>query len=458
MRGLSSWKDYSIQKLIEVAVILFPGISNEAIARLLSYFMRLDRSKKYRYIVAAVQDMLLKNHPSIPLVRKAMHDLSVNSKRMIIRNFFINSIFTGISKRYEYERQHGFLPPYFFVLSPTMHCNLRCYGCYAFKYSRDALSFAEVDRILRQAKEMGIYFVTISGGEPFVRKDLLRIFACHHDMFFQVYTNGTLINADVARQLTRLGNVALAISVEGFEEHTDERRGEGTYRRVMQSMAQLRRQGVLFGFSSVPTQRNHEVLCSDEFIDAMVASGCYFGWFFQYIPVGKDPDLSLMMTPRQRHQFRQDLARVRSKKPIFLADFWNDGLYVDGCMAGGQTYFHINNEGYVEPCVFIHMAVDNIKEKSLGEVLNSEFFKYIRKQHPVTDNHLRPCMIIDEPKVLRDVYQRFNPIPTHEGAESIVTSLNTISHLDWYSQTYKQLADAALARLQCNGRLCRPLR
>jgi hypothetical protein len=118
--------------------------------------------------------------------------------------------------------------------------------------------------------------------------------------------------------------------------------------------------------------------------------------------------------------------------PIFLGDFWNDGPYVDGCMAGGQRYLHIISNGDVEPCVFVHFAVDNIKEKSLVEVLQSPFFKDIRDAQPYEDDNLLcPCLIIDHPAVLRKLVKKHGARPTHPGSGNILSEL--AEGLDEYS-------------------------
>lgn len=108
-------------------------------------------------------------------------------------------------------------------------------------------------------------------------------------------------------------------------------------------------------------------------------------------------------------------------------------------MAGGHNYLHINQNGDVEPCVFAHFAVDNIKEKSLAEALNSDFFRAIRSRRPYHPNLLRPCMIIDHPHVLRECVAQGGARPTHPEAEGILTEL--APDLDRYGEEYGRLAD-----------------
>jgi hypothetical protein len=168
---------------------------------------------------------------------------------------------------------------------------------------------------------------------------------------------------------------------------------------------------------------NADFVTTDEFIDEWVARGCFLGWVFIYMPIGKDPDLNLMPTPEQRRRLGQRVRYFRKTRPIFIADFWNDGDYVDGCIAAAKKYLHINCHGDVEPCVFAHFAVDNIKGKSLKEVINSPFFQKIQARQPFNHDHRLPCMLIDNPEILREVVEMTGARPTHPGAESLVTTL-----------------------------------
>lgn len=375
----------------------------------------------------------------IVLGKRALTERSENCGRKFVMNLLVNEIALSGSKRKAFAQREGFLPPYLMVISPTMRCNLRCYGCYAGSYQRgDDLDFNTVSRVIEEGKGMGIYFITISGGEPFIYEHLLDLFAEHLDVYFQVYTNGTLIDGSLAKELSRLGNALPVISVEGFQEETELRRGHGTLKLIIEAMHILREKGIIFGFSATATRQNNELIVRDEFIDFYVDQGCLLGWYFNYVPVGRKPDMDLMPTPEQRNYRRMRLNQLRKAKPVLLADFWNDGPLVGGCIAGGR-YLHINNRGDVEPCVFTHFAVDNVNEKSLTEILKSDFFQSIRAKQPYGRNHLRPCMIIDHPHILREVVAEANAHPTHQKAEAIISQL--AGQLDEYSEAYARIVD-----------------
>ncbi|MCL0065158.1 radical SAM protein, partial [Dehalococcoidia bacterium] len=349
----------------------------------------------------------------------------------------------------EIRKKEGLSIPNTFLISPTMRCNLRCAGCYAANYSmKDDLETEVIDQVLTEGKDLGIFFVTILGGEPFIRPDLWDIYQRHSDITFHIYTNGTLVNKEVAGKLAELGNVIIIFSLEGFEEETDARRGRGVFQKVMQGMDNLREAGVIFGYSVMVTSQNVGTIISDEFNDMLVEKGCLFGWHFLYIPSGIDPDVSLMPTAEQRELMRlRGAQRIREEKPILVFDFWNDAPFVGGCIAAGRHFFHINSHGDVEPCIFAHLATDNVKQKSLKEILNSPYFRGIRSRQLHiynSGNLLRPCMIIDHPHLLREICTEFRPYPTHEGAETLVTTL--CGELDRYSAEVARVLDAAWER------------
>jgi MoaA/NifB/PqqE/SkfB family radical SAM enzyme len=434
--------------LLKKAIFVASNISDENLINLLKLSQKIITDKKIKGTAKTIENLFKNKHPSIVLTKKLFSNLSKKPKEKFIENFLINQVIIGSEIRNKNSKKLGFTLPWFFVLSPTARCNLHCIGCYAGEYQKeqDVLSFEEIDRIFREAKELGFYFIVISGGEPFIRKDLLDLFEKHNDIYFMVYTNGTLIDEKLAKKLAELGNVAPAISVEGFEKETDARRGSGIFQRVLSAMENLKKNGVLFGFSATPTIKNSDILVSDEFIDFFIDKGCLFGWYFQYVPIGRNPDTSLMALPEQRNRLRERVAYFRQTKPIFIGDFWNDGPYVGGCMAGARPnagYFHINSNGDVEPCVFLQFSVDNIIGKKLVEVIHSPFFQAIQKEQPYCQNGnlLSPCALIDNPWVLRKLYQEYKPKPSYPGIEKVVKDPQITKSLDNYAKEYKKIVD-----------------
>jgi len=362
------------------------------------------------------------------------------------RNLFVNAFAKSGRARDRIRARTGGYAPELMVVSPTMRCNLTCRGCYSAHYATsDELSTSELDDLFRQAKEMGIYFVVVSGGEPFLRGDLMELFARHDDMLFMTYTNGTLLGRDGrAQALADLGNVVPCISVEGFEAETDARRGTGVFRKILEAMQALRDAGVFFGFSATPTRANNDLLVSDEFVDFYEAKGCFVGWYFSYMPVGRSPDLSLMPTPEQREYRRRRIVSLRRRKKMVLADFWCDGALVGNCLSGGKVYFHVNSRGGVEPCVFNQFSIDNIRSARLEDIIDSPYFRYLRGRLTEIENPLRPCPIIDRPQILRDTVAKFHPKPSQQGGEAVVTDL--APELNHYARDLRDIMDPVWER------------
>ncbi len=390
------------------------------------------------------------SHPATDLTLHLMRR-HPNVRRAIIDNLVINATWRGRENRQEFARRHGVVPPYLMVISPTMRCNLHCRGCYAAEYPKgpDPLSFDDLDRLVSEGKEMGVFMYTISGGEPFVRSDLLDLYAKHRDAFFLIYTNGTTIGEREIEAMQTLGNFTPAISIEGDEAMTDWRRGPGVYRKTKETMARLNEAGLLFGFSATAMRTNAEYFLHDDFVDEMIQRGCLYGWFFIFVPVGKDNTVELMITPEQRDRLRHfNTIYLRRTKPIFVADFWNDGHLTRGCMAGGELYLHVNFRGDLEPCVFIHFAKDNIKDiwangGHLWDVLSSPFFREIRAHNRRDPNLLRPCIIIDHNEWLEHCVRTCGAHPTHEGAEAVIEE--PLCHqIRQLAGVYAPLADQAL--------------
>lgn len=420
-------------QIIKAIIKILPRISEDQLLRLPIVRRSLECISHYPDASDFLKSMVVQ-------VRRNVGRMSKNCLEKVGENLLFNEFIAAKPKRREFYARYKFHPPFFLVLSPTMRCNLSCYGCYAGTYEKGKeLNTGEIHRLLEEAKGMGIYFITISGGEPFLRQDLLDIFEAHKDMFFQVFTNGTLINDRMARALAEVGNVLPAISVEGWEKETDARRGSGIFQEVLVAMARLKKEGVLFGFSATATRHNSELIISGEFVNFLVEQGCFIGWYFNYIPIGKEPCLELMPTPEQRIQRMMRLRHLREKAPILLADFFNDGPMVGGCIAVDR-YLHINSRGDVEPCVFVHFSVDNVRSKTLAAVLDSEFFHAIRRRQPYSFNCYRSCLITDHPQILRQVIGECRAYPTHPDAEGILTTF--AADMDRYARAYKEMTDA----------------
>jgi MoaA/NifB/PqqE/SkfB family radical SAM enzyme len=434
-------KDFTGYQTSKMIVELLKRISDERLVQLTYLAERLTSDDEILGAIEGLRKHLLNpDHPAKKLFRGILEYLPQKNRTTVFNTLFNNAWFMGNKKRDQFEKEHGFRPPFVMILSPTWQCNLRCSGCYTLGYQRrPGLSYDLVKRILRECMEIGLHFITVLGGEPFMYPHLFQMIKEHPQIFFQVYTNGTLITKEKAERIRDMGNAMVVVSCEGYEEETDQWRGPGVYKKIMEAMDHLRKAHVLFGSSATVTKDNVYVISSEEWVDHLLNKGIIAQNYFLYIPVNGQGDINLMVTPEQRDHLRKQVKYFRATKPMFILDFWNDGPHVQGCIAGGRRYFHINANGDVEPCVYTHVAMHNIKDVSLAEALGSPLFQAIRRRQPHNENHLRPCMIIDNPERFREVIEETHPYFTHPGAEEIVTTMK--EEMDAYAARFATLAE-----------------
>jgi MoaA/NifB/PqqE/SkfB family radical SAM enzyme len=335
-------------------------------------------------------------------------ELDPGIRKKTFENFFVNGVFRARNKLDESRARYQCNVPWAILMDPTSACNLRCTGCWAADYGNKMnMSYETLDDIIRQGKELGTYFYIFSGGEPLIRKkDIIRLCEKHNDCMFLAFTNATLIDEAFANEMLRVKNFIPAISLEGFEKETDSRRGEGTFKAVEKAMDILHSKKLLFGVSCTYTRANTEVIGSEKYFDFMIDKGAMFAWFFTYMPVGVNAVPELLATPEQRKFMYQQIRKFRRSKPLFTMDFWNDGEYVNGCIAGGRNYLHINANGDIEPCAFIHYSDSNIHETTLLEAYQSPLFMQYKQNQPFSENMLRPCPLLDHEYKLAEMVDK----------------------------------------------------
>ena len=422
-------RDYERTASIISAALTVVGSSDLAMRGLNAAVKRTAKSPQQNMIAEWLKNYTAPGTPGNTFFKNIRH-LHPNVRKRYVAGMLANFFMRDPELTQSLLEERGITSPTAILISPSMRCNLKCVGCYASEYDfEEDLSEDEVESIINQGEELGSRVFVMLGGEPFVWRPLLDVAERHPQSVFMPFTNATMINDRVADRIVELGNVCPTMSIEGGKEPTDARRGAGTYDRIMAAMDRLRERGAMFAFSATATSHNIEDITSDEFADLMVEKGAFYGWYFLYMPVGREPDLTLMPTAEQRVQLHEGVKHIRNTRPLLVADFWGDGPLTGGCLSGGRKYIHINNKGDVEPCIFAHYATDNIKDKPLVDCLASDFFKDLRSMAPFGKNLLLPCPLIDHPGVMKKAVERSGAYPTHDGALGMLNEMQPELHV-----------------------------
>ena len=284
-------------------------------------------------------------------------------------------------------REKGVQVPPIMIFSITNRCNLHCQGCYhqALRdVSKAELSETELTNIIGEARNLGISFVILAGGEPLVRENIVKITRDYPDVLFLMFTNGLLITDAMALQFQKQRNLVPLISLEGYDQDTDDRRGEGVFQLLHQTVQRLKQHEVFFGVSLTVTRSNFDTLTDSGFIDTITGWGGKLILFVEYTPVQENTD-DWLITDQQRQELTKLMEVFRKKYSALFVNVPGDEKDFGGCLAAGRGFVHVSAEGDLEPCPFAPYSDVNLREKPLKEALQSPFLKAIREN----DNHLQ---------------------------------------------------------------------
>ena len=298
--------------------------------------------------------------------------------------------------RERWEEQGTHVPP-FVIISVTSECNLNCKGCYARAQHRDLapgpgpaavaagaachdMDDATLRAVLDDAGELGISVALLAGGEPLTRPGLLDVVSEYPDILFPIFTNGLLIDDNVAARLRRQRNTIPVLSLEGNQEITDDRRGAGVWSRVRGASQALRRARVFFGSSFTVRSDTMDALTDERFIAEMIGLGCRLFFYVEYVPVQPGTE-SWELAQDQRLELARRVEALRSSTPALYVSFPGDEEATGGCLAAGRGFIHISARGDVEPCPFAPYSDSSVCGTSLRDALKSPLLEAIRADH-----------------------------------------------------------------------------
>jgi radical SAM protein with 4Fe4S-binding SPASM domain len=284
----------------------------------------------------------------------------------------------------------------------TNKCNLRCEHCYQETYHGQGLPLPDLLGILQQFKdfileqrkrgdEVARGYVTVTGGEPFARRDILKLLgelAAEKELLsFSVLTNGTIMSPELAREVARLAPGYVQVSVEGGQATHDKIRGEGTFNKTASCLQILREAGVRTMVSFTAHRSNYK-----EFPE-VVGMACDLGvsrvWADRLIPEGSGADIaSKMLSPQETLEFFEIMAEAR-KQSLQSAgcrtevamhralQFLLSQSQPYHCTAG-DTLFTVMPNGDLCPCRRMPITAGNLLVTPLNTLYNCDLFKSLR--------------------------------------------------------------------------------
>ena len=315
-------------------------------------------------------------------------------------------------KRRIAEDRGEHIPP-FLIASITSLCNLHCVGCYS-RCSEETVDAAPVSqlsgqewlKIFDEADELGISFILLAGGEPLLRRDVIKAAAKKTNILFPIFTNGTYIDEKYFDLFDKSRNLLPVMSIEGEQEITDARRGDGVYEKLIANMDELYRRGLYFGASVTVTTDNIREVTSESFLNKLADRGCKAVIYVEYVPV-TDDSKELAPGVVERVFLNTKIDRLRQEHPeMVYISFPGDEKSSGGCVAAGRGFFHINSHGGAEPCPFSPYSDINVRETSLRKAMHSPLFEALREGDLLLDDHEGGCILYEKRNQVGEILNR----------------------------------------------------
>lgn len=336
------------------------------------------------------------------VVNNAIKATLKNPKESIFMAKFALASKSASDRRFK-AKEEGNHVPAFLICSITSSCNLHCAGCYSRENHAcsDEAPIKQLDanqwnKIFEEADELGISFILLAGGEPLLRKDVIEMASTHENILFPIFTNGVFLGDAYLDLFDNHRNLLPVISIEGDEDATDNRRGKGIYKRIMDSIDKLQSRNLIYGVSVTVTTENMKQVYSDEFINNLKDKGCKAVIYVEYVPVSKETEY-LAPDDSSREYMNSELMRIRQNtSEMVFVSFPGDEKSSGGCVAAGRGFFHINSHGGAEPCPFSPYSDIIVSESSLKEALNSRLFRTLREEGYLNEDHKGGCILFEK--------------------------------------------------------------
>ncbi|MCC9296158.1 radical SAM protein [Clostridium sp. WLY-B-L2] len=333
------------------------------------------------------------------IVKNVLKSSIKNPKETQFLIKYMLSVSAANNRRNILESKGEHIPP-FLMASISSSCNLYCKGCYARASSScgDNLKDTEIseerwEQLFNEARELGISFILLLGGEPLMRRGIIEKASSVKEIVFPIFTNGILLDEDYINLIDKNRNLVPIISIEGNEYQTDSRRGKNTYNSIMTAVDNLNKRKILFGCSITVTTENIKTVTNEGFVQDLYNKGTRVLVFVEYTAVVKSTE-KLAPTKRERLLLEKKLEELRQafESMVFLS-FPGDEKYMGGCLAAGRGFFHINANGSAEPCPLSPYSDVNLKDSSLREALKSPLFKKLKDNEMLVGEHKGGCTL-----------------------------------------------------------------
>ncbi|MFH1468773.1 MAG: radical SAM protein [Pseudomonadota bacterium] len=277
--------------------------------------------------------------------------------------------------RWLQARRDGLAMPVTLQVVDDTRCGARCTHCLfsAFTDRGAHLTLEDLGRLLDQAAGMDIGHVYLMGADPFHRRDpaaYLALLAAHPHQVFYLFTEGQRLSDEHLERLRRAGNIVPMLNVDGLEQATEARKGEGAWGRVSALMGRLHARRVPWFVTTMVSTANFEHVTSEAYLEHLAARGAWIVAYLPYTPVDAHAEADLVLSEAQLGELYHRSLRLNSwRRKLVVLDMLGIERELTSCPAGLET-ITVYHDGTVAPCAALPLGhrASNVKEKPLREL------------------------------------------------------------------------------------------
>jgi len=281
-------------------------------------------------------------------------------------------------------------------------CNLRCLHCRAAAGfdNQTELSLEKFKEILEDAKELGVKTITLSGGEPFLKKDIFEFIklAKKKGFILRVQSNVILLDENKIKKLQELNVDYVGTGIDGLEKNHDRLRNKkGSFKKVVENISLLKKHGIKTHVEFTATQFNFKDF--EKVMKLCEKLGVYDVMTRAVIPAGRGKDFEFSLSKEQYKEFLKKVivtqnsninVKLYCQDPISISlnekrakeiKKKYEGVNIIGGCSAGINMIYISPTGNVYPCSFLNFSFGNIHKKRLKEIiLSDERRTFLKKQ------------------------------------------------------------------------------
>jgi MoaA/NifB/PqqE/SkfB family radical SAM enzyme len=266
----------------------------------------------------------------------------------------------------------GSIGPSHAQIGVTNYCPQHCDYCYNKKRSGIPLETKEIIKLISDLKNMGVFWLGLTGGEPLLNNDIVDIIKSASDVCaVKLFTTGCGLTVELAEEMKKAGLFSVCVSLDSWdaEVHDKNRNYEGAFNTALKAVDIFKKTWIHTGISAVLSREIINKAGLEKFLSFLDGLTIHEIWLSEAKPSVESYWKDEMVITTEEKALLSSIQNERNKKPgmtvNYLAHFESEEHF--GCNAGHKMLY-VDAFGDTSPCVFIPMTFGNIRDVPVAEI------------------------------------------------------------------------------------------